>query len=266
MAGALNLDRTAGEMLELGLASCASDGVAIDPALGALSTRADKITFVAIARILLCKAPPLWLSLVVRDKHVHREYIPEHDLDDLQWIEPGLDQFLLSVGALTQSPEDDAFTKRLGDAAELFVFSALKLMGAAPIHVAMFSDVYGYDIECLGARTDRIEVKAASENTKGRFYLSRNEFDKSTLYGDEWRLIQVTFSNRAFIEDRIDSSYVESVRELNNGALREIIPHDTDGFRWAESALITVPAEGWKASELELDPQIVIDGFHKKNS
>lgn len=261
MAGALDFDEIILEMIQLGLAVCYPNGIAIDPALERLSTRADQGTFVAIARILLTKSPPLWLSLAVHGRQVFREYIPQVDLENLRWIDPELDQFLVSVNSSGQGRRDDAYAKRLGDAAEFFVFSALKMAGAAPIHVAKFSDAYGYDIECPGARIDRIEVKAASRNTQGSFYISRNEFDKSVSYGKEWRLIQLTFSNRAFVDDKLNISHVESIQELKFGTLQEITPPDTDAFCWTESALITAPMPKWHPAQLTLDPDFVTMGF-----
>lgn len=265
MAGALDFDQIALDMINLGLAISNPDQIIIEPALAELSKQADRTTLVAIARILLLREPPFWLTLAVQDQQVFREYIPQRDLEDLCWIDPALDHFLLSVHSLTREHgQEDAFSKRLGDAAELFIFAALKKFGVAPIHVAKFSDAYGYDIECPGSHVDRVEVKAASRNTQGSFHISRNEFDKSVLHGKEWRLIQVTFTNRAFIDDQLDASHVESIRELKSGVLQEVIPADTDAFRWIESALITVTTANWKSVEFILDTDFVTKGFRKK--
>lgn len=263
MAGALDFDEIVAALIQLGLATCYPNGIAVDPSLAELSTRADQGTFVAIARILLSKSPPLWLSLAVHGQQVFREYIPQIDLENLRWIDPELDHFLVSVNSAMQGPGDDAYAKRLGDAAELFVFSALKMTGLSPVHVAKFSDAYGYDIECSGARIDRIEVKAASRNTQGSFHISRNEFDKSVLHGKEWRLIQLTFSNRAFVDDKLNISHVESIQELKFGTLQEISPADTGSFRWTESARITAPISKWQPAQLKLDPDFVTSGFRK---
>ena len=266
MAGALNFDAIAAYLIELGLAARRHDRIVVDSSLCELSRCADRATLVAIAAILLSKSPPAWLPIAVGDKRIHREYIPSDDLEDLGWIDPELDDFLLDVGAAIQRPADDAFAKRLGDAAELFLLAAFQLAGARPIHVARVSDAYGYDIECRGAAADRVEVKAAGGNTRGSFHISRNEFDKSVAYGREWRLIQLTFTNRAFIDDELDISHVESVRELQFGTLLDLIPADTQSFRWTESALITVPDARWRSLDLALDPTFVTRGLRRAPS
>lgn len=265
MAGALDFDQIAQNMLELGLAISNPDQIIVEPALAELSKQADKTTLIAIARILLVRNPPFWLKLVVRAQQVFRQYIPQDDLEDLLWIDPDLDQFLLSVSWLSgERKNDDAFSARLGEAAELFVFAALKKSGLAPIHVAKFSDAYGYDIEYRAGHIGRIEVKAASRNTQGGFHISRNEFDKSKLHGKEWRLIQLTFTNHAFVDDQLDASHIESIHELTSGVLQELVPADTDAFRWTESAFITAPSDAWRPADIVLDTDFRCKGFRQK--
>ena len=263
MAGALDFDTIAAELIRAGLAAYYEDRIVVDAALRELSTCADRATLVAIATTIISKSPPAWLSIVAINKKINREYIPSSDLEDLSWIEPELDDFLLNVSALSQHYVDEAFSKRLGDAAELFLLAAFNLADARPIHVARVSDTYGYDIECHGAGVDRVEVKAASSSTRGRFHLSRNEFDKSVMHGREWRLIQLTFSNHAFIDDELNISHVDSIRELRSEALLEIIPSDTAYFRWTESALIMVPDRYWQSPNLKLDPNFVTKGIRR---
>ena len=265
MAGALNLDQIARDLVQLRLAFLLPEGVIVDPALAELSSQADPATLLAIARVLISKAPPFWLTLAIQDRRVLREYIPQDALEELSWIEPNLDEFLISLHLSSASAvRENAFNKWLGDAAELFVFSALNKAHAAPIHVAKISDAYGYDIECTGSCTDKIEVKAASCNTQNRFYISRNEFDKSQIYGVEWRIIQVVFANRAFVDRQISASHIHAVRQLSAATLTELVPKDTLCFRWTESALITVPALSWAPVDLVLDEDFIIEGFRRE--
>lgn len=265
MANALNLEGIANALLELGFASTSSKGINIHSGLSSLSERANHETFLAIARLLIVKAPPFWLSLAVQEKNLHREYIPKEDFDDLEWIEPGLEKFLLGIYENSETGNNDAYLKQLGDAAEVLIFSGLQYIGLKPVHVARFSDAFGYDIEYSNSigETMRLEIKAASLKTRGNFYLSRNEFDKSKLYGKEWRLIQITFSNSAFFADEISCVHVESIRELEAGALHEIVPADSENFRWDESAFISPGIEKWKTLQLALNPSFVTSGFKK---
>lgn len=263
MAGALDFDAIAAELIRVRLAARYEDRIFVDPALIELSRCADRSTLVGIAATLISKSPPVWLPIAVENQKVYREFIPTDDLEDLGWIEPELDKFLLSANSLAQRRLDDSFAKRLGDAAELFLLAAFNLAGASPVHVAQVSDAYGYDIECRGARPDRVEVKAAGRSTRGSFYISRNEFDKSQAYGSEWRLIQLTFSNHAFIDAELNISHVESLYELSSEALSELVPSDTEVFRWTESAHIIVPDHYWNRTNIELDPQFVTNGVRK---
>jgi hypothetical protein len=263
MAGALDFDVIAAELILVGLASCYDDRMIVDPALLELSKFADRATLVAIAATLISKSPPVWLPLAVGNQKVNREFIPTKDLEDLDWIEPALDQFLLSANSLPRRRLDASFAKRLGDVAELFLLAAFDSAGARPVHVAKVSDAFGYDIECRGIQIDRVEVKAASSRTRGSFYISRNEFDKSQIYGKEWSLIQLTFSNLAFVDDELNISHIESLRELSSEALGELIPSDTEIFRWTESALMDVPDRYWNPVNIELDPNFVTKGVRR---
>ena len=259
MSRALQLDDTAKGLLRLGLAKM-QDRIHLADSLTGLSEQADKPTLLAIARLLFQASPPSWLRFVVRDGEVAREYVPTDYLENLAWIEPELDQMLLDAhGAV--AARDDGFLKAMGDAAELFVLAALARAGASPLHVSKLSDSYGYDIECLGATADRIEVKAASQASQSTFHISRNEFEKSSHYGLEWRLVQVVFSNQAFVSDRLDSSHIASVRELRHGVLQDLVPVDTRAFKWTDSAQISTTVEAWGSAALTLDPNFSIPGF-----
>jgi hypothetical protein len=259
MSRALHLDETAKGLLKHGLAKM-SGHICLAEGLISFSVQADKPTLIAIARLLLQASPPNWLRFVVRDGQVAREYMPTEDLENLAWIEPELDQMLLDAYG-TLSVNDDEFLKAMGDAAELFILAALVRKGANPLHVSKLSDSYGYDIECSGTVVNRIEVKAASHASRSKFHISRNEFEKSSHYGPQWRLLQVIFTNAAFLSDHLDSSHVASVRELRYGVLQELVPADTQSFKWAESAQITTTSEVWGSTDIELDPDFRTTGF-----
>jgi len=263
MAGALDFDAIAAELIQVGLATCYDDRMNVDSALLELSRCADRMTLLSIAATLISKSPPVWLPLAVGNQKVNREFIPTNDMEDLNWIEPELDQFLLSANSRFERCLDASFAKRLGDVAELFLLAAFDSAGACPVHLAKISDVYGYDIECRGSGTERVEVKAASSRTRGSFYISRNEFDKSQAYGNEWRLIQLTFSNLAFVDQELNISHIESLRELSSEALGELVPSDTEIFRWTESALMNVPDRYWNPVNIELDPNFVTKGVRR---
>lgn len=262
MAQSADLRRTAEALIGIGLVSV---GPTLTPTkrLSALSERADRPTLVAIARLLLSHAPPAWLAIALDQTGVRREYIPSRDLERLSWLGAELDRLLRDAYEFVTAEERVAFRKQFGNAAELLVLAAKTLQGAQPIHVAAFSDVYGYDIECRLPATERIEVKAASENTRHRFHLSRNEYDKSRFFGAEWRLVQVVFSTRAFIAERITAYDIAEVLELDSATLSALIPPDTEAFRWAESAEISAPIEAWRRADLVMDPDFVLDSFRR---
>lgn len=262
MSMALQLNEIANGLLRLDLATIQGE-VRLGDALSGLCERADRPTFLAIARLLLQASPPSWLRFVVRDGRVTREYVPTGDFENLDWIEPELDQFLLDAYGAA-SAQDESFLRAMGDVAELFVLAALEHAGASPLHVSRLSDSYGYDIECPGNTVDRIEVKAASEASQSRFHISRNEFEKSSRYGSEWRLLQVVFSSKAFVSDRLDSSHIENLRELRPGVLQELVPTDTDAFKWTVSAEIFTTPEVWGAPSLVLDPSFSTAGFLRR--
>jgi hypothetical protein len=265
MSRALGLGKIAGDLLDSGLATF-QERIVVANALSGLAEQADATTLRGIARLLLKASPPSWLRLAVQDGHLCREYIPADDLDSLAWIEPELDEALLGANEGSSAPEDDGFLKALGDAAELLVLEGLRWSGASPVHVARMSDAFGYDIEVKGPPLDRVEVKASSRLTSTSFHLSRNEFEMSVRYGNEWRLVQVVFSTKAFVADCIDASMVECIREFRPGALRELVPPDTATFTWTKSAKVTPPDCAWMPSMIVLNPRFSIPGFTKHSS
>lgn len=259
MSRALQLDEIAKGLLKLGLATT-QGRICLGDALRGLSEQADRPTLLAIARLLFHASPPGWLRFVVRNGQVAREYVPTQVIENLTWIEPELDQILLDIyGAV--AVHDEGFLKAMGDAAELFVLAALKRAGASPLHVSRLSDSYGYDIECSGATVDRIEVKAASEESQSKFHITRNEFEKSLHYGTEWRLVQVVFSREAFVSDRLDCSHIQGVRELRHNVLQKLVPADTEAFKWTVSAQVSTRPEVWGSPRFTLDPSFFTTGF-----
>ena len=251
MAASVNLQQPAQALISCGLVST-GQGIQLGSALAPFTSAADRVTLFGIARLLLLASPPLWLNLAV-DNQVKREYIPSWDLQELSWLDPDLDALLLEVRtALGDSSQDD-LRRELGSAAELLIMSALNAAGVDALHVARISDAFGYDIECHSPSIDRIEVKAASENTRGTFHLTRNEFDKSREYPNQWRLLQVVFMNRAFVQRRLDASNVLGIFQLRTGALGKVIPADTEAFRWTASAEVRPSPDEWVHAAIKLE-------------
>jgi hypothetical protein len=266
MAAAADLERPAAELLRMRLAS-QDRGITLAPQLLALAERGDRETLVGVARLLLTHAPPVWLHLAVSATDVFREYIPQADLQGLAWLEPDLDDVLRSsFAAIPASQHDAALRQQIGDAAELFLMTAFASAGMRPLHVSRLSDAYGYDIEIIGGEgdarfVDRVEVKSAGPRTRGSFHLSRNEFEKSRVYGSQWRLLQVVFKSSAFVATWIDDSHVEGVYELSSAALDEVVPSDTPEFRWTESAFFTLGTAHWEVAQVPLECGFSIPGF-----
>lgn len=259
-SAALDLRPPAEWLLETGLAA-AADCIVLTPALRALPGRADRVTLLAIAGLMLRASPPGWLPIAVGASGIAREYIPTRDLEALLWIDPELDHLMMEIGAQVAVARENAIRERVGAAAELLLLAAFERAGRSPIHVAKLSDAYGYDIEMGGASLDRVEVKAAGPGTRGRFRLSRNEFEKSQIYRSQWRLVQVVFAASAFAANRIGPSHVDAILQLKDGVLGSMIPTDPPGFVWKESAELTPLEERWRAAEIELDPAFTTVGF-----
>jgi Domain of unknown function (DUF3883) len=250
MAASVDLQQPAQALISYGLVSI-EQGIQVGPALVPFTSTADRVTLFGIARLLLLASPPLWLNLAV-DNQVKREYIPTWDMQELSWLDPDLDALLLEVRMALGDTRQDDLRKELGSAAELIIISALSAAGIDALHVARISDAFGYDIECHSPSIDRIEVKAASENTRGTFHLTRNEFDKSVEYPSQWRLVQVVFMNRAFVQRKLDASNVLGVFQLKTGALSRVIPADSGAFRWTGSAEVHPMPDEWFQASIKL--------------
>jgi len=260
LAAAVNLQEPAHSLVELKLAKIERQ-VMLAPPLVALSETADRATLIGIARVLLTVSPPAWLALSITNHRVAREYIPSDDLRALEWLDPELDQVLIDVSEQLIEGKTDDLKKKFGDAGELFIMAALSDAGLRPLHVAKISDAYGYDIEVRIGAIHRIEVKTASTNTARSFRLTRNEFEKSRLYGDQWRLIQLVFKSSALLADRLDITHVEEILELQAGALLSIVPPDTQHFVWKDSGVVTPEPAMWRPAKIVLDPEFSMPGF-----
>lgn len=264
LAAAANLQQPAHSLVKLKLAEIA-DHVMLVPSLLALSESADRATLIGIARILLTVSPPAWLRLSITAHGVAREYIPNDDLKALEWLEPELDQVLIDASEHLTAARNDDLKQKIGDAGELFIMAALDAAGLRPLHVAKISDAYGYDIEVRAGALRRIEVKAASNNTARSFRLTRNEFEKSCVYGKQWRLLQLVFKNSAFLAEKLDITHVQEVLELKPGALLSIVPPDTQQFVWEKSALVTPDPAMWRRARIDLDPRFSMQGFSQNS-
>jgi hypothetical protein len=263
MARAIDLERVAVGLFRLGLASQA-DHVVLDKALLSLTDIADQKTLIAIATRLMVQNPPFWLRIAVKQGVVSREYIPKAALENLIWMGVDLDQFLIDVRYAVSDSINDEFIKVFGDVAEELILAGLERIGLVPSHVSKISDEFGYDIEYTDTKIRRLEVKAATENTSGRFHLSRNEFNKSIRHGDEWQLVQLIFHSSAFGAKKIAMKHVRKIVELRPGSLTDVIPADTINFKWNGTAIIVPQGTDWKASNILLDPDFETDGFRAR--
>lgn len=260
LAAATDFHTPAAALIKLDLVTAAGP-IALAQPLLALGDTADRPTLESVARLLLAVAPPPWLPLAVTAGGLRREYIPSDDLAALSWLEPHLDQLLLDSHAALGHQREDHLRKQIGDAAELYLMAAFKCAERRPVHVAQLSDAYGYDIEIRNPTPERVEVKAAGPNTRGSFHLTKNEFDKSKLYGQQWRLLQVVFISSAFTAQALDASHVLTVQELTPGTLESLVPPDTLHFQWRQSATLTPPAGAWRSCQIPPDPRFAMPGF-----
>lgn len=261
LASATDLEAPASGLRALNLLRC-EGRVTLDARLEALSHAADRGTMLGFARILLEGFPPVWLWSAVDRRQVLREYIPSADLEALAWLEPELDALLLGVHAKLNAVRQEQIAKRIGDAAEEILMAAFRFEGRSPVHVARFYDGCGYDIELPTLPLDRIEVKAASTNTRGRFRLTRNEFDQSTKFGAEWRVLQVVFTSEAFFADRVGCGHVVEIIAVSSSAVSQLAAADTPEFRWMESAEFAPASPDWIKVAISLDPEFSVLGFH----
>jgi hypothetical protein len=229
----------------------ADGAISSHPRLRALSRQADRPTLIAIADLLLEIAPPIWLSIAVVGGEVRYEFIPSNDFAGIAWLQPELDQLLISAAHRTPK-HSDTLALGLGRAAELTVLAALEHLQASPVHVAEISDRFGYDIETVRGHARRWEVKGCTTRSAESFHLSRNEFDQCRQYSDEWLLVQVEFAPEALTAESLSASHVSAIRELPTAMLLAIPPPESAQFFWDTSARIAPPASAWVPSSLTI--------------
>lgn len=262
LATAIDLQSPAEALIALKLLT-RENPIKINPQLSALSIVADRPTLLGLARLFFEGFPPIWLWSAAANGVVRREYIPSADLAALDWLEHDLDALLLDVYQKLEFSRQKTNIKRIGDAAEEMLMAAYKLEGLNPTHVARFYDSCGYDIELPTNPIQRIEVKAASTNTQGQFILTRNEYDKSLIYGPEWSLIQVVFTPDAFFADRVTSAHVVKIHSLSANAIRPLASPSSNEFKWLEAAQFKPAFDKWQLVSLQLDPCFSVPGFRQ---
>lgn len=216
-----------------------------------LSFRADRSTKLSIAILMLTLAPPSWLSVAVSDKEVIQEYIPGDDLKALSWLGDDLDRVLIEANGRVVAASPPLHLG-LGRAAELLVLEGFLAEGLNPLHVADISDHFGYDVDCISRGFKKWEVKASTDSTASRFYLTRNEYETALANPRDWILVQVVFSSGVFASEYITNEHVASVRVLDVNSIRECTPSDSDRFRWLGEAILTPESERWRALALTL--------------
>jgi hypothetical protein len=251
IAAATDLTVPAERLLAVGLAR-QTETIVLAPPLAGIASVASSATLRHIARVLLTYDVPSWLRIAVSPDGVSRQYIPTNVLRDLEWLDPGLDDILLDVVRSVSLSRDAEITKRIGDAAEAVILAALRADGRHPTHVAPISDTFGYDIECIGPPVLRLEVNGCSVNGRGTFHLSRNEYNKSLMYGDEWILTQVVFKSEAFVASVLRPTHIAGVFEVSARDVALVVPSDTTEFVWTESAVITPLPTAWRPASYSL--------------
>jgi len=262
LAAAIDHEPIARFLISQGLVS-SHQGIAPGTRLKAVSTRADRHTLVAIAALLLEVAPPPWLPIAIVDRHIRYELIPSDDLDAMAWLAADLEGLLLDAVPPTP-PDDDILALGIGRAAELAVLAALTADGGSAVQVSSISNRFGYDIESFhDTRIRRWEVKGCTPATVGSFHLSRNEFEKSRVFGPDWTLVQVQFTGAALTADPITAEHISSARELSSAALLGFAPPDTAHFRWESSARVTPAPNAWIASDLVVPTLLRLPGIYE---
>lgn len=244
-AAATDLMTPAKRLLAVGLAE-QTKTISVAPPLAGIASIADTPTLRHVARVLLTFDAPSWLSIAVSPRGVSRQYIPTDVLSDLEWLDPELDDMLVDVfRAVSLSPGTE-IRRRIGDAAEAVILAALRAAGRHATHVSPISDTFGYDIESAGPPMLRLEVKGCSVSTRGSFHLSRNEYNKSQLFGEEWVLTQVVFRSEAFVSAVLKPGHIEGIFQVNARDIALAVPPDTTSFMWTDSAMISPRSTAWR--------------------
>ncbi|MFI6400503.1 protein NO VEIN domain-containing protein [Rhodococcus coprophilus] len=127
---------------------------------------------------------------------------------------------------------DTAARERVGSAGELALLELLQQNTTAEVlHVAAFSDGYGYDIS---VRTDNcehhLEVKSTTRRGRVTVFLSRNEY--STMMRDpSWHLVLVTLNQ---------DMEITGLTEIPRAWVKEHSPSDASSSGCWESARFNV--------------------------
>ncbi|MFI6575313.1 DUF3883 domain-containing protein [Nocardiopsis sp. NPDC050513] len=256
----LDLSTVARALLEHDLAEQTLDGIRPAPQLRALPAM-DSSAMRAAARVLLAASPPVWLTQAVRSNAVVHDYIPDADLKALAWLEPGLDSLLVDVAVMHHSTQEDVWRKRVGEAAEAVVLSALRREGRLARQVSLVSPSYGYDIEIGNPPLERIEVKGAGPETSGSFHITRHEFETALRYPDTYSVVQVVFHSSAFSAEVLRGEHVAAVIRLASQVLCSIVPADTETFTWEQSALLRPPTIAWRPTALRPEEGFFVPGL-----
>lgn len=216
---------------------------------------ASRATKVRIAKTLLQRQRPEWLPLSGDAQRIVPNLVPREDLIALQWLGTDLIHILDS---LLVPPAKDDTAVQLGWLGEHIVADAERCAGRHVDHVSEISATYGYDLASVSlsdGSVAKIEVKTTVENGAGRFYLSRNEYERSRRYPDEWILVQVVLDGRIiWTQERLEPSVVIAIRYLPNEVLRREIVMDREWCAWEESVAFNVPLEEWNEYKFSLPP------------
>ena len=259
LAVASDIVGTAHILLKGNLATV-KESVVLDRRLARFSEQADRVSLVSIARLLIRRFPPSWISSSVVDGEFAPEFIPETDLEQLSWLDSDLERIVLDVYFDTVEMTEGELRSQIGEAGELAIMSALKRVGKNPSRVSLISDSYGYDIEYqYGNGLRRVEVKACVETTSNRVIVSRNEYEKSTSFAASWSLVQVCFSTAIIVKRRVICSDILFIRELSPQSLVMLSPPSTNDFRWIEAAEFSPANSMWKRSSLRVADDFTVE-------
>ena len=245
LAGALDLWRIAQWLIDLGLVTIAGGRVVLGQELRSVLGDLTEDRLLMIARMLLQKSPPDWLSGAFDGEQVASEFIPLFESQQLAWMGDALEPLLVHVR--NGLVEDLGFRKWLGDVGEAFVVQAERASGNVVRHVSLVSDTYGYDVESQGRETRRIEVKTSLSGRDNRFFLSKNEARVASRYQSDWYIVHVVLENRVRQSAVVSRADVVSVRVARSDAVVRVLPLDTAGARWTESAEVRTEALTWEA-------------------
>jgi hypothetical protein len=259
IASAADFEKIAELMVRVGLVSI-TNGIQLLKHASALGYLADDFTLKQIARLVLQESPPPWIESALTIRGLAIEYIPTRDFKLLQWLGNELEKILQKAVEKSSRQKSTELKEKLGRAGELVVMLSKEFANENPVRVSNISDSFGYDVEAYNATgVNRIEVKTTVPRSKESFYVSRNEFEKSILFGPQWYIVQIVLSASILFKDKLQYADVLEANFLSAKQLRDIVPVDSRNFRWMESAFITPEAGWWCKYELPLPKNLEID-------